>query len=159
MTYEVGFTFFASLQLDMARLWLAISVLMALPHVIILPVVLHAWRSQMRAIEAVQEQLRRFDFHRDTACHCCAVKHIHPQTGKMMLCDRKILAESVATWFGSISDFETVVQEKVSVVFQESRSSCSETAPNIPASLGLLDVCRKKEEECIEYLYYQNWLP
>ncbi|CAE7666373.1 unnamed protein product [Symbiodinium pilosum] len=119
VTYQVGVTFFASLQLDMAHLWLAMSGLMALPHVIILPVVLHAWRSQMRGIETVQEQLRRFDFYRDTACHCCAVKHIHPQSGKMMLCDRKILAESVATWFGSVSDFETVVQEKVSVVFQE----------------------------------------
>eukprot|EP00439_Symbiodinium_sp_Y106_P049659 s294_g6.t1 len=119
VTYMAFFEYLFQLDLTETQLWLGMSSVMCLPFVLILPFVLHAYRQQMRTIEAVQEQLQRFDFNRDPKCHCCSVKHIHPDTGTPMLCDYQVIRECVTTWFGSVADFETVVRERVSNVFTD----------------------------------------
>ncbi|CAE7210942.1 unnamed protein product [Symbiodinium sp. CCMP2456] len=119
VTYMAVFEYLYQLDLSETQLWLRISCVMCLPFLLILPFVLHAYRQQMRAIEEVQEQLQRFDFNRDPECHCCSVKHIHPVTGKPMLCDHQVIRECVTTWFGSVAEFETVVRERVSKVFTD----------------------------------------
>lgn len=119
VTYMAFFEYLIQLGLSETQLWTRISIVMCLPFLLIFPFVLHAYRKQMRAIEEVQEQLQRFDFKRDPECHCCSVKHVHPVTGKPMLCDHQVIRECVTTWFGSVAEFETVVRERVSNVFTD----------------------------------------
>ena len=55
VTYMAFFEYLFQLDLTETQLWLGMSSVMCLPFVLILPFVLHAYRQQMRTIEAVQD--------------------------------------------------------------------------------------------------------
>ena len=77
-----------------------------------------ALRAHFRAVDTMQEQLRHFslDFPK---CHCCTLNHINPKTGEPLPCDRLAIGECIRSWFGSVADFETLVQEQVADVLAE----------------------------------------
>lgn len=52
---------------------------------------------------------------KQTKCGCCAVNHVHPETGAKILCDRHVVEACVRSWFGKISSFEKYVRSTFDV--------------------------------------------
>ena len=96
---------------------LALSSLFAAGVGIFLYVTCVAVRAHFRSLSAVQEQLRTFSFN-DTFCHCCSTNHVDPKAGKRVVCDRKAMALCLELWFGSVADFDALVQDKVAEAFE-----------------------------------------
>ncbi|CAE7501372.1 unnamed protein product, partial [Symbiodinium sp. CCMP2456] len=65
-------------------------------------------------------QLSDFRFDRDVSCHCCAIGHVNPVTGKAMICDHETIRECLRIWFGSTAEFEQVIRDRVAPTFQRS---------------------------------------
>ncbi|CAE7362307.1 unnamed protein product [Symbiodinium natans] len=82
-----------------------------------------ALRMYFRDVEAVREQLRRFSFQRDPDCACCALKHVHPSSGRALNCDKETLGQSIRLWFGSVDAFDTFVQQDVLFAFNKTFAS------------------------------------
>ena len=73
-------------------------------------------RAHFRAAATVQDQLRTFSFENDTLCHCCTVHHVDKH-GQKLLCDKQTISGCLEHWFGSVADFDVVVQKQVSASF------------------------------------------
>ncbi|CAE7838982.1 unnamed protein product [Symbiodinium sp. CCMP2592] len=83
-------------------------------------VVVHYWRAHIRALETASRRLLSFRFDQDIRCHCCAISHIHPVTGRAMICDHYTIRECLCLWFGSVQQFEQIMQDRVFHVFKGS---------------------------------------
>ena len=68
-------------------------------------------RGFYRSIDKMEEQLRRFRLE-DATCHCCTVGH--QNRGVNTVCDREVIEQCIAQWFGSREAFENCVQTTVS---------------------------------------------
>ena len=99
--------------------------LKAFVHVPLGMCVAHFWRGHMRSLETACNQLSAFSFERDVKCHCCSISHIHPMTGRRMLCDHETMRECLCIWFGSVAEFEKIMRDRVSAVFKESFRRCA----------------------------------
>lgn len=64
-----------------------------------------------RDLDIVQSQLQSFSFSEST-CSCCSTDHKGP-SGEEIPCDREIIRRCVEHWFGSVGEFERVVQTRV----------------------------------------------
>lgn len=64
-----------------------------------------------RDLDIVQSQLQSFSFSEST-CSCCSMGHKGP-SGEEIPCDREIIRRCVEHWFGSVGEFERVVQTQV----------------------------------------------
>ena len=53
----------------------------------------------MSDIQELQGQLMAFRI-QETKCFCCSHDHIHPQTGRPLVCDRELIFEAVRRWYG-----------------------------------------------------------
>ena len=70
----------------------------------------HASRKYYRSLEAIESQLQDFRL-RHAECWCCSVNHIHPASGMPIeVCDREIVSQCVASWFGSEQEFDESVR-------------------------------------------------
>lgn len=46
------------------------------------------------------EQMSNFKL-KDAQCFCCSVDHVHPETGEELPCDRKLVFQTIKTWYGT----------------------------------------------------------
>ncbi|CAE7227261.1 unnamed protein product [Symbiodinium sp. CCMP2592] len=96
---------------------LAVSVFMPL-SVLCLSYASALMRGHFRAVDAMVEQLRSFSLKRDTVCHCCTANHLD-KDGQRTPCDRHILEGSIRLWFGSVAEFDKLVQQQVRAAFEQ----------------------------------------
>mmetsp|Transcript_53561 Transcript_53561/g.148942 ORF Transcript_53561/g.148942 Transcript_53561/m.148942 type:complete len:646 (+) Transcript_53561:82-2019(+) len=83
--------------LSVARYWEAVVlVFFTLP---ISPVVF-GFRMFAKERKDLKSQLRNFSIC-DTESFCCANKHVHPETGMNLICDRTVVYNSIAQWYGN----------------------------------------------------------
>ncbi|CAE7884077.1 unnamed protein product, partial [Symbiodinium sp. KB8] len=75
------------------------------------------FRAYFRSVNELETIVRQFTV-KDTLCFCCSNDHRAPD-GSVMACDRKIVFKCITTWFGSLSNFETRVQEQVARCLDE----------------------------------------
>lgn len=74
----------------------------------LLATVMHRY---VKEFELMQSQLRGFSF-MEASCWCCTVNH-QTQGGEKIPCDRDIIGKCIQHWFGSVKDFEDLVQTRV----------------------------------------------
>ncbi|CAE7227258.1 unnamed protein product [Symbiodinium sp. CCMP2592] len=96
---------------------LAVSVFMPL-SVLCLSYASALLRGHFRAVDAMVEQLRTFSLKRDTVCHCCTANHLD-KDGQRTPCDRHFLEGSIRLWFGSVAEFDKLVQRQVRAAFEQ----------------------------------------
>eukprot|EP00927_Polykrikos_kofoidii_P068527 TRINITY_DN6388_c0_g2_i5.p1 TRINITY_DN6388_c0_g2~~TRINITY_DN6388_c0_g2_i5.p1 ORF type:complete len:458 (-),score=34.14 TRINITY_DN6388_c0_g2_i5:30-1304(-) len=77
--------------------------------------VLRRYRDLLANLEA---QLGEFSLCASN-CYCCSVRHVHPDTGEGLLCDREVVQACVDNWFGSCNAFDTFVQHNLFEKFSE----------------------------------------
>lgn len=70
---------------------------------------IHALRSYQRDLQSLRHDLRTFSAH-SAECFCCAVDHVHPESGKAIFCDRQLVEPCIKAWFGSLEDFDNDVR-------------------------------------------------
>jgi len=85
--------------------WAAAAVLSFLEGAFLMSV----FRDFFRSLEAAKDQLKRFSLEK-AACHCCTVGHVNPHTKEPLMCDRQFIRQCVASWYGSVDNFERCVQ-------------------------------------------------
>ncbi|CAE7780002.1 unnamed protein product [Symbiodinium sp. CCMP2592] len=107
-------------QLGPMTVALVYSAVNAVNHMLFMPWISHFWRSHLRDLEKACTQLSDFRFDRDVSCHCCAIGHVNPITGKAMICDHETIGECLRIWFGSTSEFEQVIRDRVAPTFKQS---------------------------------------
>ena len=64
-----------------------------------------------RGAEAIQKQLSSFTF-AGAQCYCCSANH-RTRDGQDIPCDRRVMQQCIQHWFGSVEEFEKVVQTRV----------------------------------------------
>ncbi|CAE7639112.1 unnamed protein product [Symbiodinium sp. CCMP2592] len=69
----------------------------------------HSLRGYARSVETLKEQLSEFKA-AGTRSACCEQGH---EGEAVVLCDREILFQCIAHWYGSVDEFETQVQSEV----------------------------------------------
>ncbi|CAJ1443419.1 unnamed protein product [Effrenium voratum] len=75
------------------------------------------FRGLCRSVEVMQKQLLSLKV-ANTKCTCCIVGHV--MDGERLLCDRQAICECMASWFGSVEEFEHCIRsEVVEVVSRE----------------------------------------
>eukprot|EP00435_Cladocopium_sp_Y103_P073434 s40_g43.t1 len=62
-----------------------------------IPLSLYVGLGCMTRLYELPDQLRHF---RDAQCFCCSHDHRHPETGKELPCDRKLVFSALEKWFG-----------------------------------------------------------
>ncbi|CAK9050779.1 Uncharacterized protein SCF082_LOCUS27954 [Durusdinium trenchii] len=67
--------------------------------------------------EAIQKQLSGFTF-AGAQCYCCCANHQTPD-GKDIPCDRRVMQQCIQHWFGSVEEFEKVVQTRAKDAFKK----------------------------------------
>lgn len=75
----------------------------------------HLGRIFCRNLDMLQRQLLQFSIE-DAKCACCETddcKRVDPKTGQQFACDREVLLQVIAAWFGSISKFEALIHGEV----------------------------------------------
>ncbi|CAJ1360086.1 unnamed protein product [Effrenium voratum] len=74
-------------------------------------IIAHVGRGFYRSIEAMQRKLLSLRV-AETECNCCKVGHVDVE-GEQLLCDRVVIYDCIARWFGSIEEFEEFIHTKV----------------------------------------------
>ena len=75
----------------------------------------HLGRIFCRNLDMFQRQLLQFRIE-GAKCACCETddcKRVDPKTGQQVACDREVLLQVIAAWFGSISKFEALIHGEV----------------------------------------------
>lgn len=75
---------------------------------------IHVFRNYTCSVHTLAQELETFSM-KQTKCGCCAVNHVHPETGAKILCDRHVVEACVRSWFGKISSFEKYVRSTFDV--------------------------------------------
>lgn len=70
-----------------------------------------------RNLTELFDQLGSFSA-KNVDCFCCSVNHVNPETGKKLLCDRKIVEGCIDAWYGGIDPFDKLVRVKLVEQFQ-----------------------------------------
>ncbi|CAJ1347816.1 unnamed protein product [Effrenium voratum] len=68
-------------------------------------------------IRALNDRLAHFSL-ADTNCSCCSRSHVNA-AGEAIPCDRKIIAQCMCSWFGSVEACEASVSSTVAIVLRE----------------------------------------
>ena len=71
----------------------------------------HVFRGFYRSVETMQAQLLSLQV-TDLKCSCCSAGHVYPD-GRRMICDRQVISECIAIWFGSTDDFVRCIRAEV----------------------------------------------
>ncbi|CAE7723699.1 HET-E1 [Symbiodinium sp. CCMP2592] len=71
----------------------------------------HIGRTFCCSLDTLQQQLAKFRV-KDAKCWCCTVNHVD-ETGEPLPCDRDVMLKCIRIWFGSSTDFESLVQGHV----------------------------------------------
>ena len=64
-----------------------------------------------KGAQAIQKQLSSFTV-AGAQCYCCSANH-QTRDGQDIACDRRIMQKCIQHWFGSVEEFEKVVQTRV----------------------------------------------
>ncbi|CAE7596509.1 slc38a6 [Symbiodinium natans] len=79
----------------------------------------------MKALLQLKEQLGAFSI-RASECSCCEMDHCHPETGEELLCDRKLVFQTLKRWFpdettpeGHLDKFDVMVRTQLSGFVRE----------------------------------------
>ena len=98
---------------------------------------LTAFRRFFRSVDVLEDKLGRTNF--DTVrSACCDSQHVSPQ-GNPMLCDREVLKQCVATWFGNMEAFEESIHADVlDTIVEELRHSVFTTGWIVQVSVPIL---------------------
>lgn len=57
----------------------------------------------MNDLTQLPQQLKNFRI-QESKCFCCTSNHVHPVTGRRMICDRSLVFHTLKKWFGSRAD-------------------------------------------------------
>eukprot|EP00434_Breviolum_minutum_P008985 symbB.v1.2.007916.t1/scaffold494.1/size196131/10 len=57
----------------------------------------------MTKLYQLPQQLLHFQV-QEAECFCCSNNHKHPETGKELPCDRKLVFSALQKWFGDVND-------------------------------------------------------
>ena len=83
-------------------------------------------RDYFRSLDVLKEQLLSMSFDQ-AKCSCCEMGHMSPN-GLPLICDRKVVQECVAIWFGSEAAFIHCLQKEVLVSLEKDLSGRAFTA-------------------------------
>ena len=78
----------------------------------------HILRGFYRSIEVMQRQLLSLQVS-ELKCSCCSTGKCTARGANKAICDKQVIAECIAIWFGSTQDFEEYVQTEVVDVITE----------------------------------------
>ncbi|CAK9009157.1 unnamed protein product [Durusdinium trenchii] len=88
----------------------------------VMPVVCYIGIQLMDDLTQLPEQLKTFRI-QEAKCFCCSSNHVHPLTGRKLICDRKLVFHTLKKWFGHRRDnyegshldlFNQMIQEELS---------------------------------------------
>ncbi|CAE7364794.1 unnamed protein product [Symbiodinium natans] len=120
MSQITGSVIIGDIEWEPFSLALVFSAANAVNHMLSMSFIAHFWRSHLRDLDMACTQLSDFSFKRDVSCHCCAIGHIHPVTGRPMACDHETIRECLCIWFGSVEEFDVIMRDRMAGVFQKS---------------------------------------
>eukprot|EP00929_Paragymnodinium_shiwhaense_P094061 TRINITY_DN54478_c0_g1_i1.p1 TRINITY_DN54478_c0_g1~~TRINITY_DN54478_c0_g1_i1.p1 ORF type:complete len:577 (-),score=38.73 TRINITY_DN54478_c0_g1_i1:398-2128(-) len=114
--FVFGFTLYPILTLIIRQLWPAAEVFVStVASAMLLPVVCKI-SCLAQEMNLAEDLIQRFTIHK-SECFCCTQKHIHPETGVSLSCDRELVYATLSNW---------------DVMIRSSRlSDCCDGFPNI----------------------------
>jgi len=68
-----------------------------------IPIALYVGLGCMTKLYQLPQQLLHFQV-QEAECFCCSNNHKHPETGKELPCDRKLVFSALQKWFGDVND-------------------------------------------------------
>jgi len=78
---------------------------------VVMPSVYALGMGMMKDVEELPAQLRSFDV-RKVACSCCAFEdHLHPETGRKVPCDRKLVLRMLRKWYSCSTEDEGYLEQ------------------------------------------------
>ncbi|CAE6968417.1 unnamed protein product [Symbiodinium natans] len=101
---------------------LGMTLLVSLPVILVLmPVTVYFGVRLMMELLQLKHQLGGFSI-RASECSCCTSEHCDPHTGEEMLCDRKLVFQTLKRWYagtscsqeGHLDEFDELVQSQLS---------------------------------------------
>lgn len=86
---------------DCWRFWLplVIHLLVLLPYVVLASTQLE----HGVALSKLEQQISTYSVRR-SECFCCTENHVHPESGVQLSCDRELVFQSTAHWYGGSSE-------------------------------------------------------
>lgn len=87
-----------------------------------IPVALYVGLGCMTRLYQLPRQLQDFRV-QDAQCFCCSNDHQHPETGKELPCDRRLVFTALEKWFGRDGDVEDHWMERFNGMVREKLSS------------------------------------
>ncbi|CAJ1390744.1 unnamed protein product, partial [Effrenium voratum] len=102
-----------------------------------------AFRAFYRHVEVMEKRLRTLRV-ADTSCACCCLGHVGPDR-EALACDKAVICEVIAQWFGSLEKFEHYIQTEVAAVLGHQLRNDSfgygwAVCVSMPALWGCFDV-------------------
>ncbi|CAJ1426127.1 unnamed protein product [Effrenium voratum] len=95
------------------------SLFMSVFLLIVTPLLCYIGMELMDDISQLPQQLRTFRI-QESRCFCCSANHVHPITGRQMICDRSLVFHTLQKWFGThSSDEESELDESHLELFNE----------------------------------------
>jgi len=95
----------------------------------------HWLRSHQRSIDQMLHQLKDFRIE-NTKSQCCKLNHQDPRSQMPMTCDREILLQCIADWFGNVEKFEEEVRSRVRIALEKGLGNVG-----MPYMWGIAAVC------------------
>jgi len=65
-----------------------------------MPIVCYIGIGLMKDIQELPNQLKTFRV-QESKCFCCSHNHVHPETGRRIICDRQLVFKTLKRWFGA----------------------------------------------------------
>jgi hypothetical protein len=88
------------------------NLIMVVAHALAFAPLSHTLRNYHDSLLKLGCQLREFTMN-DSKCYCCTVRHVHPDTGARIPCDRDVVKTCIDSWFGSSVAFDAFVQHSL----------------------------------------------
>eukprot|EP00930_Biecheleria_cincta_P076123 TRINITY_DN6332_c0_g1_i1.p1 TRINITY_DN6332_c0_g1~~TRINITY_DN6332_c0_g1_i1.p1 ORF type:complete len:593 (+),score=73.61 TRINITY_DN6332_c0_g1_i1:55-1833(+) len=79
---------------------------------------IHVFRGYAHSVHTLGHELQDFSM-KQTTCGCCAINHVHPETGTEIMCDRFVVEACIRSWFGQIAIFEDYVRSNFGVKLRQ----------------------------------------
>lgn len=114
---------------------LVILIMWMFGFLVVLAVFGHALRSHQRSIHQMLHQLKEFRIE-NTKSQCCTMGHRNPHDQNPLTCDREILMQCIAEWFGNVEKFEEEVRSRVRIALEKGLGNAG-----MPYLWGIAAVC------------------
>lgn len=92
-----------------------------------------------REVSKLSDRLGEFDVRR-AGCFCCDCDHVHPTSHELMMCDRKLVYESIGHWYGN-DDIDEGLKNFNESIARHLLASMSNLTGLMPVPLAAATLC------------------